>query len=62
MNIFRAEHLHHRAGPPGAPPPLPHQQDVDRLNGLRINGVTMKITMLIATMMAEHAVTTTFQV
>jgi hypothetical protein len=35
---------------------------VGGLNGLMINGVTMKITMLIATMMVEHAVTTTFQV
>ena len=51
--FFREEHLHH---------PLPHQQDVARLNGLMINGVMMKITMLNATMMVEHAVTTTFQV
>ena len=49
--------------------PLPHHhyqlnplQDVDRLNIMMINGVMMKITMLIAAMMVEHAVTTTFQV
>ena len=37
-------------------------QDVDRLNIMMIHGVTMKITMLVATMMVEHAVTTTIQV
>ena len=60
MNVFREEHLHHLHHLEHQP--LPHYQDVGRLNGLMINGVTMKITMLIATMMVEHAVTTTFQV
>ena len=55
---------------PHHPPPLKDLpllqlnplQDVDRLNIMMINGVMMKITMLIAAMMVEHAVTTTFQV
>jgi hypothetical protein len=42
--------------------PLNPLQDVDPLNIMMINGVMMKITMLIAAMMVEHAVTTTFQV
>ena len=37
-------------------------QDVDPLNGLMTNGVTMKTTMLIAIMMVELAASTTFQV
>jgi len=49
---------------PHLPPQLhPHlQQDVDPLNGLMTNGVTMKTTMLIAIMMVELAVSTTSQV
>ena len=57
--FFREEHLHHLHHPH---PTLPHYQDVGLLNGLMINTVMMKITMLIANMMVEHAVTTTFQV
>ena len=37
-------------------------QDVDLLNGLMTNGVTMKTTMLIAVMMVELAASITFQV
>ena len=37
-------------------------QDVDPLNGLMTNGVTMKTTMLIAIMMVELAASITFQV
>ena len=51
-------HLHH----PNPEQQLPHYQDVGLLNGLMMNTVTMKITMLIANMMVERAVTTTFQV
>jgi hypothetical protein len=56
--FFREEHLHHL----DPTQPLPLYLDVCFLNGLMTNTVMMKITMLNANMMVEHAVTTTFQV
>ena len=58
--FFREEHLHHPD--PDPTQPLPLYLDVCFLNGLMTNTVMMKITMLNANMMVEHAVTTTFQV
>merc|ERR1711935_275734 len=61
MGLLLVEVLPHQEQP--LPQLHPHQQqNVDLLNGLMTNGVTMKTTMLIAIMMVELAASTTFQV